>query len=432
MKQMKLLFFIVIVLLPTLSQAEVKGYGYPIPTPYAATILGTPPPLKPELPKEIKSKELVLELIPGLKKSDVFYYDNGLRCTLAYQDKKAPLIFLIAGTGSNHKSAKLQTLMKSFYQSGFHVITMASPTHSNFIINASRSHIPGELNEDAADLYMAMEAAWNKVKGDIQVSDFYLGGYSLGGTQSAFVAKLDDEKKIFNFRKVLMINPAVNLYDSVSRIESTLEKIPGGPKKVNAFFNSMMSKFLHFYSEGEYVEFNGEFLYAVYKSGLLTPEEGGGLIGIAFRIASGGMIFTSDVMTNGGYVVPKNRVLSSNDSLRDYMRVANHLSFLDYFNEYFYPYFEKKRPGLTKEALIKSLDLKSIEPYLKGNPKFHVMTNENDFILSNADRDYLKQLFGQQTIIYPVGGHLGNLEYVENIKQMRDVIGIFNTEGGTK
>ena len=40
------------------------------------------------------------------------------------------------------------------------------------------------------------------------------------------------------------------------------------------------------------------------------------------------------------------------------MRVANHLSFLDYFNEYFYPYFAKKRPGLTKEALIQSLGLK--------------------------------------------------------------------------
>ena len=309
---------------------------------------------------------------------------------------------------------------------------MASPTHPNFIINASHSHIPGDLTEDAADLYWAMENAWNKVKDDVEVSDFYLSGYSLGGTQAAFVAKLDEERKSFNFKKVLMINPAVNLYDSVSRIEGLLEKIPGGPKKVNAFFNRMMAKFVEFYDEGDYVEFNGEFLYAVYESGILTPEEGGGLIGIAFRIASGAMIFTSDVMSNGGYVVPKNRVLGPTDSLRDYMRVSNHLSFLDYFNEYFYPYFLKKRPGLTKEALIQSLGLKSIEGYLKGNPKFSAMTNENDFILSNADRDYLKQLFGQRTIIYPVGGHLGNLEYVENMKQMNEIIGIFNKEGGTK
>jgi len=430
MKKLLMLIVACLVLLPALSQAADAGYGYPIPSSYGATILGTPPQLKPELPEKVPSKELVLELIPDLTKSEVFFYDNGLRCTLAYQDHKAPLIFLIAGTGSNHKAAKLESLMKDFYKSGFHVITMASPTHPNFVINASHSHIPGDLTEDAADLYWAMENAWSKVKGDIEVSDFYLSGYSLGGTQAAFVAKLDEERKSFNFRKVFMINPAVSLYDSVSRIEGLLEKIPGGPKKINTFFNSMLAKFVEFYEEGDYLDVNGEFLYAVYQSKLLTQDEAGGLIGLAFRLASGAMIFTSDVMTNGGYVVPKNKVLTNSDSLRDYARVCNHLSFLDYFNEYFYPYFQKKRPGLTKQALIDSLSLRSIEGYLKGNPKFNAISNENDFILSSADRDYLRQLFGDNTRIYPVGGHLGNLEYIENMKYMNDVFGTFNKEGG--
>ena len=425
-----LLLFCAFMLIPVICQATDDGYGYPLPDAYGATILGTPPQLKPPLPPKVPSKELVLNLIPGLKKSDVFFYDQGLRCTFAFQDKKAPLIFLIAGTGSNHKASKLDSMMKDFYQAGFHVITMASPTHPNFIINASKSHIPGDLVEDAADLYLAMEAAWEKVKGDFEVSDFYLAGYSLGATQSAFVAKLDDERKRFNFRKVLMVNPAVSLYDSVSRIEATLDKIPGGPKKVGIFFNSVLGKFIEFYREGDYVDLNGEFIYAVYKSHLLATDEQGGLIGLSFRLASGAMIFTSDVMTNGGYVVPKNRVLKYNDYLGDYMKISNHLSFLDYFNEYFYPYFQKKRPGLTKQALIDSLSLKSIEAYLKGNPKFIVMTNENDFILSDADREYLRQLFGNNTKIYPRGGHLGNLEYVENMKQMNDFFGIFSLQGG--
>jgi hypothetical protein len=165
-------------------------------------------------------------------------------------------------------------------------------------------------------------------------------------------------------------------------------------------------------------------------SGKFGPEEAGGLIGVAFRLASGAMIFSSDVMTNGGYVVPKNRVLKYNDDLSDYIRITNHLSFLDYFNEYFYPYFEKKRPGLTKQALIDSLGMKSIEGYLKGNTKFSAMTNENDFILSDADREYLRQLFGERTKIYPRGGHLGNLEYVENMAYMDGFFGVSTKEGG--
>jgi hypothetical protein len=415
MKHLQLIISICLVLLPALCQAADDGYGYPLPGSYGATIIGTPDALKPELPAKINSKRLVLEVIPGLKVPEIFYYNEGLRCTFAAQDKKAPLVFLIAGTGSGDQSDKLMTLMKAYYQAGYHVVTLPSPTHPNFIVAASHSHIPGDLTEDAADLYGAMETAWNKIKGDIEVSDFYVGGYSLGGTQAAFVAKLDDERKVFNFRRVLMINPAVNLYDSVNRIEATLNDIPGGAKEAGKFMNNMINKFTEFYEQSGATSFNENFLYALAKSGTFSQNDAGGLIGVSFRIASAGMIFSSDVMTNGGYVVPKNRVLTNSDDLGGYFRISSRLSFIDYFNEYFYPYFKSKRPGLTKEALIAAQGLKSIEPYLKSNQKFDVITNENDFILSNADRDYLKQLFGERTKIYPRGGHLGNLEYKDNI-----------------
>jgi hypothetical protein len=416
-----------LILLPALCQAADGGYGYPLPGSYGATILGTPANLQPDLPKKINSKRLVLDLIPGMTKPDIFFYDEGLRCTFAYQDKKAPLVFLIAGTGSNDQSTKMMTMMKALYQAGFHVVSLPSPTHPNFIISASHSHIPGDLTEDAADLYWAMEHVWNRVKDDIEVSDFYIGGFSLGATQAAFVAKLDDEKKSFNFRKVLMINPAVNLYDSVSRIEGLLDKIPGGPRKIGVFMNKTLQKFIEFYREGDFIDINNDFLYAVAKANLVNQDEQAGIIGLSFRINSAGMIFASDVMTNGGYVVPKNRVLSTSDPLEDYFRVAVHTSFLEYFDQYFYPYFQKKRPGLTKEALIASQSLKSIEPYLKSSQKIGVMTNENDFILSEEDRGYLKQLFGERARIYPRGGHGGNYEYTVNVA---DSIDFFKQTGG--
>ncbi len=426
MNYLKLFYFLSLALVPALCQATTgDSYGYPIQGSYAATIMGTPEELKAQLPTEIRTRELVLNLIPNLNKPDIFFYDHGLRCTLAYQKKKAPLAFLIAGTGSSFQAPKLVAMMKSLYAAGYHVITLSSPTHPNFIINASRSHIPGDLTEDAADLYRVMEVAWKQVQGDIEVSNFYLAGYSLGATQAAFVAKLDDERKIFNFTKVLLVNPAVSLYDSVTRIEALLNTIPGGPKKIGVFFNRMLNKFVEFYREGDFVEVNNEFLYEVYKANLVSQEEAGGIIGLSFRINSAGMIFASDVMTNGGYIVPKNRVLVNSDPLDDYFRVGVHLSFLQYFDEYFYPYFRSKRPGLTREKLIQAQSLKSIERYLMTNPKFGVITNENDFILSSADREYLRQLFGKRTKIYPLGGHLGNLEYRENMAYMTDFVGFF-------
>ena len=420
MMHLRLLLMACLFLLPVPGLAADDGYGYPITGSYEATILGTPASLMPKFPVKMRTRQLVLDVIPDREKPPIFFYDKGLRCTFAYQKQKAPLVFLIAGAGSSDRAPKILTMMKAFYQAGFHVITLPSPSHANFIISASQSGVPGDLTEDAADLYRVMETAWKEVEGDIEVSSFQLCGYSLGASQAAFVAKLDEERRVFNFRKVLMINPPVSLYGSVTRIEEMLKQIPGGPKKQGIFFNRMLSKFSRFYRYGNFVAINDDFLYAIYTENIFSNEETGGLIGLTFRINLAGMIFASDVMTNSGYVVPKNRVLSPTDSIYDYFLVSTHLSFYDYFNEYFYPYFQKRRPGLTKEALIESQSLRSIEGYLKSSAKFGVMANENDFILTSAELDYLRQLFGERIKIYPRGGHLGNLEYKDNLAYMVD------------
>jgi hypothetical protein len=420
MMRLRLLFIAFLVMLPMQSLAADDGYGYPIAGSYEATIAGTPATLVPKFPAKMRTRRLVLDVIPDREKPPIFFYDKGLRCTFAYQKQKAPLVFLIAGAGASDQAPKLLTMMKAFYQAGFHVITLPSPSNTNFIVSASQSRVPGDLADDSADLYRAMEAAWKEVEGNIEVSSFQLCGYSLGASQAAFVAKLDEERRVFNFRKVLMINPPVSLYNTVTRIEEMLKQIPGGPKKQGVFFNKMLTRFSQFYRYGNFVAINDDFLYAIYTENLFSHEETGGLIGLTFRINLGGMIFSSDVMTNSGYIVPKNRVLSPTDSLFDYFLVSTHLSFFDYFNEYFYPYFQKQRPGLTKEALIESESLKSIEGYLKSSGKFGVMTNENDFILTGAELDYLRQLFGERARIYPRGGHLGNLEYKDNLAYMVD------------
>lgn len=418
MTVLRLLITTCLVLLPVTALAADDGYGYPVPGSYEATILGTPASLMPVFPAKIPTRQLVLDVIPDRQKPPIFFYDKGLRSTFAYQKQKAPLVFLIAGAGASDRSSKLLTMMKALHQAGFHVITLPSPSTSNFIVSASQSRVPGDLTEDAADLYRAMETAWKQVAADIEVTSFNLCGYSLGASQAAFVAKLDEERRVFNFRRVMLINPPVSLYSSATRIEDLLKQIPGGAKKQGIFFNKMLSKFSQFYRYGNFVALNEEFLYAVYTEQLFSKEETAGLIGLTYRINLAGMIFTSDVLTNSGYVVPKNRVLSPTDSLFDYFLVSTHLSFIDYFNEYLFPYFQTQRPGLTRQDFIESLSLKSIEGYLQSSAKFGVMTNENDFILTTEDLVYLRRIFGERAKFYPRGGHLGNLEYKENLAYM--------------
>jgi len=403
---------------PAFAWADDAVYRYPMADSYAATILGTPQNLRPEPGGKVPVRTMILET--DQKKPEIFFYDRGLRYTVAFQDRKAPLIFLIAGTGGGSKSPKVLALMENLYHAGFHVIALPSPTFPNFIIDASTSHVPGHLSDDALDLYRVMEQIWDQSRGRIEVSDFFLAGYSLGGTEAAFVARLDEERKVFDFRKVLMLNPAVSLYNSASRIEGLLDGIPGGPRRIGAFFNRVMTKGTSFYRKGDFVGIDDDFLFAAYQANLLNRDEAGGIIAVSFRISSAGMIFASDVMTNGGYVVPKNKMLKNSDSLEDYFWTTLHLSFLDYFNEYFVPNFQSRHPGLSREELVEALSLKSIEAYLASSAKIGVITNEDDFILAPGELDYLRRVFGPRLKVYPSGGHLGNLEYRDNMAFLID------------
>jgi len=407
-----------LVLLPSGALAEESGYGYPIDDSYAATILGTPQNLRPDNSGEVPVRTMTLKT--DQKKPDIFFYDRGLHYTVAFQDHRAPLVFLIAGTGGSSRSAKVIALMTNLYHAGFHVIALPSPTFPNFIIDASTTHVPGHLSEDAADLYRVMEQIWNQSKEHLEVTGFLLAGYSLGGTEAAFVARLDEERKVFNFRRVLMLNPAVSLYNSVSNIEELLDRIPGGSRKIGAFYNRVMAKGTDFYRKGDFVAIDDDFLFAAYQAQILDRDEAGGMIAVSFRISSAGMIFASDVMTHGGYLVPKNRDLKNSDSLEDYFWTSLHLSFLDYFNEFFLPYFQGRHPGLSKDELVEALSLRGIESYLASSAKIGVITNEDDFILASGELDYLRRVFGSRLRVYPRGGHLGNLEYRDNMAFLID------------
>ena len=110
-------------------------------------------------------------------------------------------------------------MARALYKAGFHVISISSPTFPIFVSSASATGVVGHAEKDAEDLYPVMEMIWKKLEGDIEVTLFNLTGYSLGGLISAYVAKLDDERKSFNFRRVLLMRPPLSLYNSISLLD---------------------------------------------------------------------------------------------------------------------------------------------------------------------------------------------------------------------
>ena len=403
---------------PAAAIAVDKPYFYPYVNPLEATVMELPPYYHADIPKTVPTKTFKVHPFPERQIPKVFWYEDGLVCSLTYQKKEAPLIFVIAGTGARHNSPKMVNMQKALYQAGYHVISITSPTHMNFIVNASSTMTPGNLREDAKDLYQVMQLAMAEVGDDIKVSSYHLTGYSLGGIQSAFVSMLDEEKKVFDFKRVLLINPPVNLYTSVNILDAMLENIPGGVNNLDAWFDNVMKKLAAAEKQMGYFELNGDYIYKAYKR--FPPREDflAALVGVSFRTDSASMIFASDVMKGGGFITPTDVKMTNSTALTPYYLVANRTSFEDYFRQHFVPFFQKSDSSLTEEKMIKMLSLRSIEPYLKSANKIGLLHNEDDIILAPGEIGYLEQLFGARAKIFPTGGHCGNMNHQDAVDFM--------------
>jgi hypothetical protein len=343
-----------------------------------------------------------------------------LRYSVSAQPGPAPLVFVLPGTGADFNASKSLILQRALYQAGLHVVSLPSPLHPNFIVSASASGRPGLLSADAEDIYRVMQLVRHRLDAELTITDFGLVGYSLGATNAAFVARLDHERQSFDFNKVLLINPPVNLYRSASILDRMFEEHVPTVAAFNALFERVMLVFSEFYSPAEPMVFSSELLYEIYQRRPIADSSLEALIGAVFRLTSMNLLFASDVIANVGVLVAPHRTPGITTSLTPYFKAAMVLSFQDYARRVLYPHYLKTAPDITFDELVERESLRALEDYLRSTPKIGLMHNSDDFTLSPDELEYLKVVFGDRARIYPKGGHNGNLAYRDNIADVID------------
>jgi pimeloyl-ACP methyl ester carboxylesterase len=391
--------------------AWTAEYQFPINDPWLATVVGTPEPLRADLPAKIPLKIRRLPKIAGREMPEAMWYAQRLEYSYRLQSGSAPMIFLLAGTGGYHNTGKNLLLLKAFYQAGFHVVGITSPTHTQFVIAASGTSVPGHLEKDAEDIYRVMQQIRDEIGHSDRITAYHLAGYSLGGTHAAFLAKLDAAEKKIGFEKVLMINPSVSLYNSISMLDRMLQNVPGGMDNFHLVFENVVHRISTAYQKSSTVEFSPELVFEAFKDSPPTNEELAALIGVAFRLSSSGLIFASDLMTDYGFIKPANVSLTRNSSLGMFGAVAVRVGFSDYYHEFFWPYYQPDYPDDSRYSFAQRHTLNAIRTYLEGAQNVAVMTNRDDVILSEGEIDFFPEVFGDRATIYPNGGHMGNMEY---------------------
>ena len=405
------------------------SYNFPIDDPYSATIIGSASMMTEGVSENIPLKVYEIQIKDKKDIPDVFWYASKFKFSFSKQkNKKAPLIFVLAGTGSDYNTTRVKFMQRIFHDAGYHTIAISSQMSQQFMISASSNSVPGLLLEDNKDIYKAMKLAYNKIKDQVEVTDFYIMGYSLGGSNAAVLSYIDEKEKVFNFKRVFMVNPPVNLYNSAVKLDKYLDNYTGGKTKgIEKLLNTTLAKVKGGLTS-EYANIGADTIYNIVKGDILSDAEKEAYIGLAFRLASTDLNFISDFMTRS-YVYTKNpEKVNKYTNMKEYLKAVNFATFEDYVNKIGFPYYKKHNKDYSIEALKREASLKVIEDYLRTSPKIAAVTNADELILNEKDFAFLKDVFKDRLVIYPKGGHCGNMFYKENV----DVMLKFLNEGVLK
>lgn len=402
------------------------AYGYPIESGLLATIVGADSEDSIALDDDVPLKVRALEVFPKREVADLFAYRSQFRYSIAAHENPAPLVFVLAGTGSNFRASNVVALQRMLFAAGYHVVGISSTTHPDFMVSASRAAMPGRAATDARDLYETLQRVREDIADEVEVTGYSLTGFSLGATHCAFLAALDQEEGRFGFERVMMLNPSVDLFSSSQAVDDMVESgLPEGDASFQALVAGLLTEVSMYVNSRGREPLDGELLYRIAEMRIAEgrpprDKDLQGIIGTVFRISSAGMIFTADALHGGGHVIPTGTPLTRTTPLTDAFERSARWTFARYLDEMLLPFWQAREPRLDRETLIAQASLRRIASFLSTAENVQVVTNEDDFILSDGDRAFLRETFGDRATIYPRGGHGGNLLYRENADHVID------------
>jgi hypothetical protein len=327
------------------------------------------------------------------------------------QNGPAPLLFILAGLGSNPYFGVAPYLASLFYREGFHVAILPSPMSWNFALSASRSGAPGYAPEDARDLYQAMQQTLAKLKDryELQMTAIDFMGISLGALEGAYLSVIEADEKKLGIEKYLLVNPPVDLAYAIKKLD---EWTALGNKFGRDKSQELVSRALAIVDS--FSEERGDdpeiFERLVKKFAGFTTEE------LQFLVAENLQSQLPELVYVSQAIHDQHVLTTSRDEMRKRLEEAKRITLTDYNEKIGLPLWRRQaaEPQAGLESFIERGSLTHIFDRLRADPKVRIMHNADDFLANRKSIEALKEALGEQVMLYPYGGHLGNLWYPEN------------------
>ncbi|HEX4342792.1 MAG TPA: VacJ family lipoprotein [Verrucomicrobiae bacterium] len=325
---------------------------------------------------------------------------KSLKFTYWLQPGSANVVYIVPGLGGHRLAQPSLALAELVYKNGFSAVVVSSPFNPEFMEHASTVALPGYLPIDGHDLHVALtdiDSNLHKVYPN-RLGNRALMGYSMGALETLFVAATAPTNHLLQFDRYVAINTPVRLAQGIAKLDEFYRAPLDWPVAERS--NDMENTFLK---------------VADLSQGTLTPQttlpfsaiESKFLIGLSFRLVLRDLIYSSQRRNNEGVLQHRVRSFRRDPVYQEILK----FSYEDYFEKFAAPYYASRGSNApTAEEMETAGDLRTYETGLKANSYIRVIDNQNDFLLTDEDLDWLHATFEPERLtVFAKGGHLGNL-----------------------
>lgn len=324
------------------------------------------------------------------------------------------LVFLQVGIGSGASVPIANFYANELAKDCHYTLIMPSIFHKHFIRGVSNTGVIGEARSDMRDLYdfMKYTTDYLKINKGLHFDSYSLMGYSLGALSSAFLAKLDHIERDFNFKKILIINPPVDLQYSMGVIDTYSSNLRRWRKFRKYKELARLGKNILIFRK--YIPNDVSFKKFARRHSHLSTFEKKAVVGKAL----------SDVLP--GAIKYGQQCMYAIRGVNLGLRSHKGYTFRSYINNIFIPFRQQFENDSFIDTFTHNSDnsLYALEDFLKNKTNLYIMHNEDDFLLKKEHFTYLIELFQDRLILYPRGGHMGNIWWHQNIEDMKNIMRI--------
>jgi len=397
---------------------QAAEYNYPYHDPFLAT--ATTALLSDDGTKaEGRSTIVHVPGLPGRNKLPTLEGRGDVSINLYRHSGPAPLLFIVAGVGSTPFFGVAPYLASVFYRENFHVVILPSPMSWNFALSASRSGAPGFAPEDARDLYTVMQQTLTILKDryNLQITTIDFMGLSLGALEGAYLSVIEAEEGKVGIAKYLLVNPPIDLVFALQKLDewnALANKF--GPDKSQDIISKGLAIVDSFSDERQ--DDPEVFDRFIKKFAVFTKEELEFLVAQSLQSQLPELVYVTQVIHD------QNVLSAPKDEMRKRLEEAKKFTLTSYNERIGLPLWKSQaaEPKADLESFIERSSLLHILDRLRNNPKVYIMHNADDFLINRKSIEELKDALGDRVVLYPYGGHLGNLWYPENKKDALEML----------